>query len=109
MKFEKRGVEPVQKMSDDANRKAALLNAVRRISPDLFLKNGFEDEDIDTFQGNLEKRLLKRSMTTVPHELRELATEVLRDTMVRLGIKSSGFQDDFRETLDEMMQIDTHA
>ena len=109
MGFEKRGVDSVQKMSDDANRKNGLLNAVRRIPPDLFLKNGFEDEDIDTFHGNLEKRLLKRSMTVAPHELRELTTEVLRDTMVRLGIKSPGFEDDFREALDEMIRIDTHA
>jgi|SRR3989344_6742603 len=102
-------VDPVTKLEDDANAKAALLNAVRRVPPGFFLKNGFGNEDISTFQLNLEKRLLKQVLTVSQHRLRELAVEVLRDTMKRLGIEKAGVRDDFREALEDIMRIDTHA
>lgn len=102
-------IDPVTKLEDDANAKAALLNGVHRIPPDFFLKNGFSGEDINTFHANLEKRLLKHVLTTSGPRLRELAVETLRDTMKRLGIEKAGVRDDFREALEDIMRVDMHA
>jgi len=101
-----RMMRKVDRMEDDANVKAAVIAAVHRIPPDFFLKVGFRDEDIDTFHANLEKRFLKHALTNDLPQLRELATEALRDTMQALGIEKPGFRDDFREALGEMMRVE---